>query len=152
MRGRKTDSEFLINFINDCIKENKNSSEDITNKAKSKVLDIDNKIKEVESLRLVRGNLLDVIAAFEKPVKQNEVKDIRNLSFLNLKKMNICKFICQNIMNDNLDFKNELYSEYDLMFCIKQLISYNILCKTNNNIMRGEMFDEYVKFLSFIKI
>ena len=66
MKGKKVDNEFLSKFINECLNENINSSNDIVNLAKDKILSIDNKIKEVENLKLLRSKLLDVIYTFDK--------------------------------------------------------------------------------------
>lgn len=149
MRGRKKDPEFLSNFISSCVSIGKSSSEEIVNQAKEEVNLIDEKIKEVEILKIRRSKLLDIISTFdvlEKDYKQE--KEI--LSFFNISNINVCKFICDNIKKSVIkieDLYNHGYDNHDILFCIKQLLEHKIISKSGNLLLRGENFQEYLKFV-----
>ena len=82
MRGKKSDPDFVVNFIEDCCKKGKTSSYEIIDEAKKQIKDIDDKIKEVEYLRKVRSKIHDVIFSFEKEIKNNREKKERLLFIL----------------------------------------------------------------------
>ncbi len=60
MRGKKSDKEYISNFIENSVKCGKTSLEDILEDVTNKISSIDLKIKEVEALKLERSKLLDV--------------------------------------------------------------------------------------------
>ena len=84
MRGRKTDSEFVAEYIAKSIAEGKFNSYEIVLAAKAELADIDAKIKEVEELRKKRSKIQDVIFSFEKPTKNLE-KDYKILNDISRK-------------------------------------------------------------------
>ena len=151
MRGKKIDSEFLSEYITKCIVLGKHSQEEIVNEAKKEIDNIDSKIKEAEKLKILRSKLLDVVCAFDKS-KPSHKNDVKILKFFNIKKTETCRYICNMIkVNsvielDKLDSNN--HSKLDIAFCIKQLAEHNILYKTDGYIFAGNMFDEYLLFLS----
>lgn len=150
MRGRKLDSEFLSNFISECVINNKTSADDILNEAKSQISVIDNKIKEVELLRARRCKLLDVVFAFEKQNSCKEKSDSKMLQFFKINKMDVCKFICDSMKDSAISVEslyNKGYSIQDLVFCIKQLLEHKVISRTDNYLLRGEFFKEYLEFI-----
>lgn len=152
MRGKKKDSEFLSNFITECVQKEKNSPDDIVIEAKRQVAIIDQQIKEVEKLKIVRSKLLDVIDTFDLPEKLNQSDEIRLLSFFKIHHPTISKYICDTLQIRNFDI-NSLYSTdkgfamTDVAFCIKQLLELKVVSKVGQCILRGERFDEYSKFV-----
>ena len=91
MRGRKADSVFIGNFIVECANKGKATPEDIIKEAKNQINIIDEKIKEVERIRLTRSKYLDVIDALEKSEKSDKVDEIKVLNFFKLQHPDICR-------------------------------------------------------------
>lgn len=151
MKGKKTDTEFLSNFITECVSNNLISTDQILEAAKNKIIEIDAKIKDVEDLKKIRSKLLDVVFTFEKPTKSQKIEDIKILSFLKIQHQHICKHICDMIKKSTSTLENlddGVYQISDVIFCVKQLLEQKILSKTGTLILRGDLFDEYVKFVS----
>lgn len=151
MKGKKIDNEFLSEFISNCIKKGLFSSEEIVGLAQSKITDIDLKIREVESLKLLRSKLLDVITAFKKTNKDKK-DDNELLSFYKIQNAQISKLICDNVKNKlniiNMIYDTKQFSTTDIIFCIKQLLENKIILKTEGNyFIEGEMFEQYYSFL-----
>ena len=150
MRGRKIDSEFLSQFITDCISDNKTSTDDIINCAKIQIDSIDKKIKEVESLRLKRSKLLDVVLTFEKTDNSRKIHESKVLSFFKIHNTHVCKFICDDMKESAIRLEslyNRGYSVQDIVFCVKQLIEHKVISKVGDYLLRGELFQEYLKFV-----
>lgn len=148
MRGKKIDTDFITNFILECASNNTFSSEEIISSAKNKINEIDVKIKEVESLKVLRSKLLDVIISFEKTEKKIS-EDKERLQFYQIENQQICKFICDQI-NDGMKFSNIKYGpykEFDVLFYIKKLCEFNILLRSNNLLLPGKDFNNYMKYV-----
>lgn len=143
MKGKKTDVEFLSNFIVQCAKENKNSTNDFILEARSKILDIDNKISELENLKILRSKYVDIISTFEKTDKS---KDIELLDFFKVSNIEIAKFICKKLNNsiEIIELFNT-YNEKDIMKCINELINLRIIFKMDRIILRGIKYKTYEK-------
>lgn len=60
MRGKKSDKEYISNFIETSVKNGKTSLEEMLEDVYDKISSIDSKIREVESLKIERSKLLDV--------------------------------------------------------------------------------------------
>lgn len=150
MRGRKIDTEFLTKFITSCVEVGKFSSEDILKEAKNKIEQIDQKIIEVENLRILRSKLLDVVLTFDKAAKEIKPEEAKILTFFKIQDQHICKFICDKIKCSTINIdclKDGPYDTKDILFCIKQLIEHKIISKVGDILLRGELYDEYVKFV-----
>lgn len=149
MRGKKIDTEFLSNFIIKCVSRNKPSQEQIVELAKSEIAEIDSQIKEVEKLRIIRSKLLDVVSTFEKTTVSHK-EEAKILSFFRIQNPKICKFIC-DILKDKTVKVDALQSKEfqftDIVFCIKQLIEHKVVSKVGDHLLKGDMFDEYAKFV-----
>lgn len=150
MRGKKADSEFQSNFITESVQHGCDTPELISKRAKDMINEIDQKIKHVEEQKIIRSKLLDVISAFDIPIKSNKLEEAKILSYFKIQNPHICKFICNKLKTCGLTLK-ELnkteWSELDLIFCIKQLIEFKVLTKVGDSLLRGENFEEYLKFV-----
>ena len=150
MRGRKVDTDFLSQFISECVNRDKISTVDILLEAKNQISSIDEKIKEVDKLRIKRGKLLDVVMTFEKPDKTNIINESKTLLFFKIQNTHICKFICDNMKNSATTLESLYCSKYsvqDIIFCVKQLLEYKVISSAGNYLLRGELFYEYLKFV-----
>jgi len=149
MRGRKTDSEFISEFIAGCVQAGHDTPEAIVQRANQGISSIDDEIKRVEKLKMTRSKLLDVIATFERQAKQSKSEEARILSFFKIQQPQICKFICDRVKSGVIaieDLGNK-YPTQDIMFCIKQLIEHKIVAKTGSHLLRGDLFEDYLKFV-----
>jgi hypothetical protein len=151
MRGKKTDPDFLSNFINKCVALNKTSQQEIVQAAHQEINEIDLKIIEVEKLKLIRSKLLDVVSVFEKEVPSHK-EEAKILSFFNIQHPNICKYICDVLKKGTLNM-NKLqlieFSKSDIVYCVKQLQEYKVIAKTGEYLIRGIKFDDYMKFVLY---
>jgi hypothetical protein len=148
MRGKKTDPEFVSQFLAQCISRGLIAPEEMVKAAKSELQVIDDKIKEVEQLKLKRSKLLDVIRTFEKPESKEE--EIRLLPFFNLQYPSTCRKICKSMIeidSDGSSFVAFEDKDPELVFCIKQLVEAKIISNINHCLFRGEMFNEYMRFV-----
>jgi len=150
MRGKKADPEFLSEFISQCVSTGADTPDLIVKYAKNIIIGIDEEIKRVEQKKVYRSKVLDVISSFEKPVKDSKIEEAKILSYFKIQNPHICKFICHKLKTCGLALK-ELnkteWSELDLIFCIKQLIEFKVIIKVGDSLLRGEKFDEYMKFV-----
>jgi len=147
MKGKKLDSKFHSDFIEKCIKDGIFASTDIASSAQKEIDIIDRKIIEVEKLKVRRGKLLDVVMEFGPKTKRND-DEIKILEFAKIKNPQICKFICDLIKNKSCNisnFNSRKYSQYDINFCIKQLLEHRIISKIDNLFSRGEQYETYLK-------
>jgi len=150
MRGRKIDSEFLSEFISECISNNKNTTDDILEEAKRRILLIDNTIREAEKLKPIRGKLLDVVLSFEKPNKTNKVNESKYLDFFKIDNQHISKFICDSVKRSAVTIDqlcDNKHDVQDIIFGIKQLLEHKIISKTGDYLFRGELFQDYIEFV-----
>jgi hypothetical protein len=150
MRGRKIDSDFLSQFISECVSKNISSTEDIVRYAKSQIDTIDSKIREAETLKRVRGNLIDAVSVFEKQDNSKKNAESKILPLFKIQNQHICKLICDNIKDSAISMDslyNKGYSVEDIIFCVKQLLWHKVISKVGNYLLRGELFGEYVKFV-----
>jgi hypothetical protein len=150
MRGRKSDAEFISEFIAECIRSGRDTPGEIIQQARQDINHIDDEIRRVESLKQKRAKLLDVISTFEKSVKPSKSEEARVLSFFKIQQPRICKFICDRMKTNVIsvdDLTKLKYPASDVLFCIKQLLEQRIISKSGVHLLRGEMFDDYLKFV-----
>jgi hypothetical protein len=146
MRGKKSNPEFVSEFITKCIGLGITSPEAIVKMAKHDIEDIDRKIREVQSLKITRSNLLDVITTFDEP--ETKVEEAKLLPFFTLKYPAICKYLCDLLREeDGHIITDNLSANPDYIFCIKQMLECKIVSRYDQYIQRGERFDEYIKFV-----
>ena len=119
---------------------------EIVLRAKKQIEQIDENIKAVERAKVTRSKLLDVISSFEKPVS-NKSEDAKILSFFKIQYPLTCKAIC-NVINDRSALQlSDLKSTAEHNYCIKQMIEAKIITRVADELIRGEKFDEYMKFI-----
>lgn len=151
MRGKKVDSEFVSDFISECVQQGIDTPEGIVNVAQNNIIKIDEEIRRIEYQKIRRSKLLDVVAAFEKPNKTHKPEEIKALSFFKIQNQHICKFICDSLKNNVIDIteitSSSKYTLPDVLYCVKQLIEYKVISKSGTHLLRGEQFDEYLKFV-----
>lgn len=143
MRGKKAYPEFVSAFISQCVGRGAVTPEEIVREAKAELQSIDDQIKAVEILKTKRSKLLDVIATFDQPeIKTEEAK---LLSFFNLQYPNVCRTICQ--MLKDKDHPLVFMDPSEVKVCSKQLLETKVIAKVGSQIIKGERFDEYMKFV-----
>lgn len=150
MRGKKSDAEFISGFIAECIRSGHDTPDEIVKQARQDILRIDDEIKRVEQLRITRSKLLDVIATFEKQAKPSKAEEAKLLSFFKIQQPQVCKYICDRLKTNVVtvdDVSKSKYPPTDVMFCIKQLLEHRIISKSGVHLLRGEKFDDYLKFV-----
>ena len=146
MRGKKSDPEFISNFITECItNKGLHNPVDIVEYAKSIIHGIDEEIKNIEQKKVMRSKLLDVIANFDSGIK-NKTEEAKLLNFFKIENPLICKKICDIIKNKPKSIKDKKFDS-DTKFAIKQLIEYKVICKLNNQLLRSDSFDDYMTFV-----
>lgn len=153
MRGKKSDPEFISQFIQESVREGCETPEQIVKRAKSRIEQIDEEIRAMEAKKIVRSKLLDVINSFEKPVR-DKTEEAKLLPFFKFEYPNTCKFLCGIVKDSPLDV-NKLSlqplgsgdSDPQMRFSIKQLLECKVFARVDNQIVCGELFDEYMKLL-----
>ena len=93
MKGKKYNSNFVSIFIEDCVKKNITSSNEILFTAENEINEINNKIIEIDKLKKRRASLLDVVETFSKDIKQKDDKCY--LDFFSIKNRDLSKIICE---------------------------------------------------------
>lgn len=152
MKGKKSDSHFISEFITCSIRNGFDSQEKIVSHAKDLLQEIDKEIRKIEEKKIMRSKLLDVVFSFEKPIKLPKTGEARLLSFFQIQHPFICKYICNILKVDAVDINkldNYTFSKEDFLFCIKQLLEHKILSKVDHKILKGDHFDEYMKFVLY---
>jgi hypothetical protein len=149
MRGRRSDYDYISQFIADCVQLGNDTPEKIVELARQKIQEIDEEIKKAEQKKIERAKILDVISTFDRSAKATKSEEARILSFFKIQHQEICKFICDNIRPGVVDIDNlsGKHSISDLMFCIKQLIEHKVIVKSGSHLLRGDAFEEYLKFV-----
>lgn len=149
MRGKKSDPEFICNFISECVSSNILTTEGILQEASLQLNLIDNQIKEVEKLKIRRSKLLDVISSMGETIKNNDL-ELQKMAFLQIQNQKISEFICDKIKQSSSseiifeDLDNQGFEKTDLIFCIKQMMDNDIIQKNENIFKRGKSFDNYL--------
>lgn len=146
MRGKKADPEFVASFIQESVALGCETTEAIVQRAKVMIKDIDDKIKESEKLKITRSKVLDVILAFEKPNKDKR-EEAKLLSFFKLEYPKVCKHLCEQAKTAPLLTNSSTTLDSQAIFAIKQLLEAKILARIGNHLVRGDRFDDYMKFV-----
>lgn len=150
MRGKKSDAEFISEFIAECVRSGHDTPDEIVKRARQDINRIDDEIRRVEQLRITRSKLLDVISTFEKQTKPSKVEEAKLLSFFKIQQPQVCKYICDRLKTNVVsveEVSKSKYSTTDVMFCIKQLLEHRVISKSGIHLLRGEKFEDYLKFV-----
>lgn len=145
MRGRKIDNEFVSDFILSCINTGHNSNDKIIELVNRKINAIDDKIKNINSLKEERSKLLDVIIKLDHNKKANKEKIF--LPFYGVSYRKIAANIV-DIINKETKINYSLLIDSDFIFTIKQLLMLNVLKIEKDLIMAGEKFENYMEFIN----
>ena len=149
MKGKKTDPAFVAKFISECAQEGRDTPEKIVSRAKQMIAGIDEEIRAIEAKKLLRSKLLDVIVTFEKPTK-DKTEDARLLSFFTLEYPEVCRYLCEVIKKQPIPADARKYSTTNdpkNIFAVKQLLECKIIARSGDELVCGERFDEYMKFV-----
>ena len=152
MRGKKTDPAFIAQFIAESVQKGMETTDQIVKHAKDLINQIDEEIKAIESKKIMRSKLLDVIETFEKRAKDT-AKEAELLPFFDLQYPDVCKEICDVLKGLGKEVPiNDLDAPYladsgTIRFCYKQLLERKILSRDKDKLKRGERFDEYMTFV-----
>ena len=147
MKGKKADPQFIAEFIAKCVELGYETTADILLHAQNTIKEIDEEIKTIETKKVIRSKLLDVVNAFDNKVKDKS-EDEKMLSFYKLDNKTICKYICERVRKHPVQFSRQELDP-DTCFAIKQLIECKILIRDiNADIARGEKYNEYMQFLA----
>ena len=147
MRGKKSDPEFVSQFISKCLQQGAVTTEEMVKRAKQDIQEIDNKIIEVEKLKIVRSKILDVILTLDKPKVKTEEGKL--LPLFKLQYPHTCKKICDQIiaLDPNYNYSIMNLKDPEILFCIKQLIESKILNRDEDALVKGDRFTEYMSFV-----
>lgn len=162
LRGKKIDTNFVAEFVSECVKLGKISEQEICEEAKQRMNEIDIQIKKVEELKKVRSKLFDVLISFNS-LNKNHTADILALDFHKVKHREISSFIIKNIseesviqnsMKDNIQNLiaelNRSYSNEDVNLTVKQLAELEVLKITGKKVSLGKNGEDYKSFLHLL--
>jgi hypothetical protein len=150
MRGKKIDTDFLSNFIQESVELGYESPKQILTRAKDIVRDIDDEIKQVELSKIKRSKLLGVIASFDEDVKPSKATEAKVLPFYKLSCPTICKHLCSEIKElgflDADVIATEWAVDLNIPYSVKQMIEQQILLKVGKYILMGPSFKDYATY------
>jgi hypothetical protein len=150
MRGKKVDKEFISKFIEGCVDIGLETTDQIVAQARKNIEYIDIEIKAIADKKVMRSKLLDVIAVFEEE-KKDKTEDAKILEFFKLRDPERCKEICE-LLKEHHSLPTMSGATFgdgaaSYNFCIKQLLEAQIVTRVNDQLMCGEKFNEYMKFV-----
>lgn len=152
MRGKKADPVFISQFIQESVQSGMETPDQIVQRAKNMIDQIDEEIRAIEIKKAIRSKLLDVIASFEKQTKDKS-EEAKLLPLFDLEYPHTCKFLCEIVQKGPIVVGEKLQplgsgeTDPQMKFSIKQLLERKIFSRIGNNITRGERFDDYMKFV-----
>lgn len=149
MRGKKSDSAFIAEFIAESIQQGMETPDQIVQRAKEQIAQIDEEIKAIELKKLRRSKLLDVILNFEKQAK-DRTEDAKLLPFFSIQYPEKCKELCiilKEAKSLPIDWATHGSGNPTTTFCFKQMLERNIIERKANALVPGERFEEYWKFV-----
>jgi acetylglutamate synthase len=148
-KGKKSDVDFLNQFISDCVKNNIFSIDEIVDFAKNQISEIDSKIIEVEKLKKIRCKLLGVVSSLDKSNKSFQDFS-KTLSLFKINNHHICQKILSKVKNESICISSlqfESINTEDVIFCIKQLIDEKVIYSHNQTLSPGEFFQDFERIL-----
>jgi hypothetical protein len=145
MKGKKADPSFISFFIQESVNDGATTPEEIVQRAKKAIFQIDDEIKAIEHAKATRSKLLDVIAAFEKPIK-DKTEDAKILGFFKIRDQQRCKEIC-DLIKEHESLPTASLTDVSYNFCIKQLLETKVIMRLSDHLLRGERFNEYMTFV-----
>lgn len=148
MKGKKVDNAFVSSFISESVAHGKVTTNEIVTRAQDQINEIDQKIIEVENLKKLRSKLLDVVITFDRNHRSGHQLDEVLIKFHAVKDKKIALRICNNIFRYNNVFEiKEAFPSPEEIYCVKQLLEFNILQRAEETIKAGENFPAFKSFL-----
>lgn len=148
MKGKKVDNAFVSNFISESVANGKVTTNEIVARAQDQISEIDQKIIEVENLKKIRSKLLDVVITFDRNHRSGHQLDEVLIKFHRVKDKRMAQRICDNIFryNNVVEIK-QAFPSVEEIYCVKQLLEFNILQRAEETIKAGENFPAFKSFL-----
>lgn len=155
MKGKKTDTNFVANFVVSCVQKGKGTTEEICQEARNQIQLIDDKIKEINNLKLQRAKLQDVLSSFD-DLKKDNLKDKLILKFYDVRykpiAMSIMEYLMSNVKKIDISIlmslvQNSTFSKETVFYTVKELLELQILKKNNEEICPGSNFNIFYEFL-----
>ena len=145
MKGKKKDYEFISSFMEDCIKNNLFSQDEILNFAKEEIKKIDDYLINAENLKKKRSKILDVVCMLDKSkIKTN----YEYLNFFNIKNIDLSIEICK-IISSNICKVNEIYfldpDQTKINSLLKDLCINKIIIIQDDVVKKGPLFKIYME-------
>lgn len=148
MKGKKVDNDFVSTFISESCAVGKTTTNEVVASALEQIKNIDQKIAEVEHLKKIRSKLLDVVIIFDRNHRVGPQIDQVLINFHRVKDKKIAKMICEKIFNySEMSEIKKAFSADEEIYCLKQLLEFNILQKYEEKIKAGENFSAFKLFL-----
>lgn len=147
MRGKKINTEFVVNYIASMATKGHVSPEQIVAQANQDIKDIDEKIKEAELVKKFRSGLVDVVETLAPTVEDNS-EEVTILNFYKVKNFAMAISICDLIVSGvvNLDTIKKSQKGDDVLFIMKELLEISVLKRNGKNIEKGKIFDEFLSY------
>lgn len=149
MRGKKSDSAFVAEFIAESVQKGMETPDQIVQSAKDQITQIDEEIRAIEAKKIRRSKLLDVILNFEK-IAKDKTEEARLLPFFSLEYPDVCKHLCTIIKVQPIPADPQMYSgtlDHKSVFAVKQLLERKVIARKDGKLIPGERFGEYWKFV-----
>ncbi len=150
MKGKKTDKDFVAEFIMDCAKKGLFNLDNVLDMAQKEIEDIDNVIRNIVSLKIRRNKLLDVLDSLKKTNKAPNA-DKLILSFYQVKNLQLARVICQDLETDKtlqcLYTLNHA-SQHDIHLTVKELCEIKVLMNKDKKIVPAPNFKAFQSFVS----
>lgn len=149
MRGKKSDSAFIAQFIVESVQKGMETPDQIVQRAKDQIEQIDEEIKAIEAKKLLRSKLLDVVLNFEKQAKDKS-EEARLLPFFTIQYPDKCKEICVLLRDAKslpLDWAIHGQGDAVKVYCLKQMLERQIILRKDSLIVPGEKFNDYWTFV-----
>jgi hypothetical protein len=148
MKGKKVDNSFVSEYISESCANGKCTPDEIVKSALAKVCEIDEKIIEVENLKKLRSKLKDVIIVFNRNQQAGPQLDSVLINFYRMKDKKLAQLICDKIFSySNVSEIRKAFPSTEEIFCVKQLLEFNILQRFEETIKAGENFPAFKSFI-----
>ena len=131
------DTDFIMNFIQECAKDGLETTEDICLAANRKIYELDEKIK-------LRIKYMDVLKFLSQKNKKTEIKNDESISFDSIDK-NLSDLVLKSIpiSTENL-LKSVEVKEENIICAVKSLIEKKVINRKNDILENGLNFDLFM--------
>lgn len=156
--------DYLSNFMNQCISNQKSSIQDIAESAQQRIKEIQSEISKIEDLKKeekILHALLKQLGADVKQSSSNSIESLSRFDELDSDIKNMSFSIIEFIQNNNsasvrniIDGVSSLDNTRLVLSSLKWLIDNKIISRDENTriISKGELWEEKEKGLNFINL